>query len=936
MPTALAAIDTADAPRTTRWTACLPMLLLGVNFQASMGSVLLDLRPTYLLPLMAAWWARRDGLVVALPLALLTLMPEMSWRIGFVTVGFGFPKVACLLSVGVAIASSRGIGAVSIAAAWRRPWTSAGLVAMVLWAFAAGENARLAARINGVEFALDALAAPAMLMILLAVDWRRVAQAFGKRASNAALLLAVLVTAALSMHLALSNGSLWMRLGSASASSLLPAAAFVIVLCGWARWWRVILLLGAAALLGELTVSTIGSIGDRVLGARAFPAPWTAFVNGSAAALMGAAFLEWRAPTVRPSGPALRAQALVALAMFGIVVLSPALDRGAVSPWGTSLWSMAAVAFLGGRFLGGRGAIGVPLALLAAVEAMAVAVDPRLNAQAMTSGLPTLAGVMLAYGLGGWLARRQDDMAVRAGPGQGSQRGVDISAVARVVQQVDNAATMRAFWALLVPALVLWQLIGLGLVVDLGLRAFGDDAEFTDWMTIAGLMSVLVLWPLGFVLFDWIDRQDRLRVLSALAAALLAWVGAAALAIGLGAGLSAALEDGPVFLRAAAVGLLLVSIGAVGLWLLGRSRGARIGARVLGAVLGLAALAALLALGNLVIQEAGDYLPLLQLAAMVLVAALLAASWVRAIRLRLVLAEDHPRALLFGALPPGRFSVRMAALLGLPSLMWTRGALRQWPAWAFLLARPMVYVGAALLKSTLPIGMLALASGHALFTWGKRGAAATPWQPQNDAADPRAPVLFLRSFEDDQFDFQRPPWQLRLRWFDLWSFRRNVDEAMVDEVAQYGPVVALGRPGESAAPFGAWRHYATHADWQDVVESTARRARAIVLVAGDSPGLRWEFDLVRREDLLERTVLLFHPDPARAASTRRALIWLLDDEGHVDRLLAAGTGVPVAWLHTANGPFLLRADRPSAAAYVVALRTHFQHVTVEALVSVID
>ena len=257
-------------------------------------------------------------------------------------------------------------------------------------------------------------------------------------------------------------------------------------------------------------------------------------------------------------------------------------------------------------------------------------------------------------------------------------------------------------------------------------------------------------------------------------------------------------------------------------------------------------------------------------------------------------------------------------------------------AWAFLLARPMVYVGAALLKSTLPIGMLALASGHALFTWGKRGAAATPWQPQNDAADPRAPVLFLRSFEDDQFNFQRPAWQLRLRWFDLWSFRRNVDEAMVDEVAQYGPVVALGRPGESAAPFGAWRHYATHADWQDVVVSTARRARAIVLVAGDSPGLRWEFDLVRREDLLERTVLLFHPDPARAASTRRALIWLLDDEGHVDRLLAAGTGVPVAWLHTANGPFLLRADRPSAAAYVVALRTHFQHVTVEALVSVID
>ena len=94
-----------------------------------------------------------------------------------------------------------------------------------------------------------------------------------------------------------------------------------------------------------------------------------------------------------------------------------------------------------------------------------------------------------------------------------------------------------------------------------------------------------------------------------------------------------------------------------------------------------------------------------------------------------------------------------------------------------------------------------LAAGHGLFAWGKRSAAAMPWHPLQNSDDERAPVLFLRSFEDDQFQFRRPSWQLHMRWFDLWSFRRNVNEAMIDEVALYGPVVALGRPGDREAPF---------------------------------------------------------------------------------------------------------------------------------------
>ncbi len=159
---------------------------------------------------------------------------------------------------------------------------------------------------------------------------------------------------------------------------------------------------------------------------------------------------------------------------------------------------------------------------------------------------------------------------------------------------------------------------------------------------------------------------------------------------------------------------------------------------------------------------------------------------------------------------------------------------------------------------------------------------------------------------------------------------------MVDEVALYGPVVALGRPGEDVAPYGAPRYAASHSEWQDIVTRTARRARAIVVVAGESPGLAWEFGLLRREGLLDRTVLLLHPDRARAVSNRRAIGWLLGDETLGETLESAGDSYPVALVRTPVGHRLLTVDQPSAAAYVVALRAHFQQVAPELLASVID
>ena len=249
----------------------------------------------------------------------------------------------------------------------------------------------------------------------------------------------------------------------------------------------------------------------------------------------------------------------------------------------------------------------------------------------------------------------------------------------------------------------------------------------------------------------------------------------------------------------------------------------------------------------------------------------------------------------------------------------------------FLASRPLVYLGVLALSAkarqdygaapAIALAATGIVGGHLAFFAAKRLAARYIWSPARES-DTRAPILFLRSFEDDQLDFKRQWWNLLARWFDLWSFRRNADEAIIDEVAQYGPVVALGQPGQTQPPFGAKRYYAAHDDWQTIILDTARRAQAIVIAAGVSPGVLWEYELLRRENLLPKTLLLFRS--AAGAVNQRALAAFPGSQ--------AGDGMPglpehqqmIALLQSPSGPLMLSAQQPTAAAYVVALRAHFQ------------
>jgi hypothetical protein len=129
------------------------------------------------------------------------------------------------------------------------------------------------------------------------------------------------------------------------------------------------------------------------------------------------------------------------------------------------------------------------------------------------------------------------------------------------------------------------------------------------------------------------------------------------------------------------------------------------------------------------------------------------------------------------------------------------------------------------------------------------------------AADRRPPVLYLRSFEDDDdlrvatLTTPRRPFLelLRLRGSDPF------EEALAWELAAHGPVVAVGRPGRPLASLGAARDHLPHDQWHQGVSDRMADAAAIVVVIAATDGLAWEVGEIARDGHLGKTMFVFPP-----------------------------------------------------------------------------
>jgi len=126
-------------------------------------------------------------------------------------------------------------------------------------------------------------------------------------------------------------------------------------------------------------------------------------------------------------------------------------------------------------------------------------------------------------------------------------------------------------------------------------------------------------------------------------------------------------------------------------------------------------------------------------------------------------------------------------------------------------------------------------------------------------ADPRAPVLYLRSFNVDAVE--------TISTLQQESALSVQESRLADYLNWMGPVVAIGRPGDRLAHLGAARLYVSDDSWQEVARRLMAAARLVVIRAGVGAGLKWELVCAREDLPPDKVVVWIHKDFRGAAYT---------------------------------------------------------------------
>lgn len=209
--------------------------------------------------------------------------------------------------------------------------------------------------------------------------------------------------------------------------------------------------------------------------------------------------------------------------------------------------------------------------------------------------------------------------------------------------------------------------------------------------------------------------------------------------------------------------------------------------------------------------------------------------------LALMTASSAMYTVFSAALLFGPAVVAMAIVLGTPTSS----------------GRDMRTIGALMVGGTALVAALSLYFGMITRRQGRRRARSSLAELQH--ADPRPPVLFLRSFADDQVQLGRPRLSPLGRAFASTTRDNNLDVMLLDEGTNHGPVVALGNPNDPLPPYGAARGYFAGTDWQAGVAGLMGSASMIVVCLDDTPGVMWELERIARDGFTQKTLFLVHP-----------------------------------------------------------------------------
>ena len=81
---------------------------------------------------------------------------------------------------------------------------------------------------------------------------------------------------------------------------------------------------------------------------------------------------------------------------------------------------------------------------------------------------------------------------------------------------------------------------------------------------------------------------------------------------------------------------------------------------------------------------------------------------------------------------------------------------------------------------------------------------------------------------------------------------------MSQALGKIGPVVCLGRPGETLSEAGAGRLYVDDEYWQEAIIHFLEKSSVVIIVVGSTDGLRWEIETALSTTRLSK-ILFFFP-----------------------------------------------------------------------------
>ncbi len=278
------------------------------------------------------------------------------------------------------------------------------------------------------------------------------------------------------------------------------------------------------------------------------------------------------------------------------------------------------------------------------------------------------------------------------------------------------------------------------------------------------------------------------------------------------------------------------------------------------------------------------------------------------------------------AILAGSHRIRVASMLSAASVMFVSGL-----AIIFVIGENDVEASASAQNRTDNyeiVGFILLILGALGYRVARRFASIEARRLM--LRDTRPPVLYLRSFGDDDLKLWtatlgRPSLVER---FSVGRFD-SFEEVLARHLSRLGPVIAVNPPGTKLPPLGAARETLASADWQSAVATWMARSSLIVFVAPPdlvTQGLLWELQTVSASRYWAKTLILVPPvSPDDLLSRWQAFLRACDRLWPFTLPLPSDDPRALMMAFRNNKWSLITADRRSEWSYGAALTQAVSH-----------